>query len=50
MGCLVQENHSLPFLSQKDVEEAGNLNKKVMELLGIEDDNQKYVGILYGSL
>ena len=49
MGCLVQENHSLPFLSQKDVEEAGNLNQIVMEMLGKDDDNQKYVGILYGS-
>ena len=49
MGCLVQENHSLPFLNQKDIEEVGDLNKMVMEMLGKDDDNQKYIGILYGS-
>ena len=46
MGCIVQSDHSLPFLNESEISEAGNLNYNIMRLLS-EDTN--YKGILYGS-
>ena len=46
MGCLVQSNHSLPFLTEEDIKESQELNRNIMLLLGETND---YKGILYGS-
>ena len=49
MGCIIQSNHSLPYLSKEDILESQELNKRVMELLGKINSEIGYQGILYGS-
>jgi phosphoribosylamine--glycine ligase / phosphoribosylformylglycinamidine cyclo-ligase len=53
MGCLVQSNHTLPFLNEDDIKESQDLNENIMKLLskGQEEykGHGKYKGILYGS-
>jgi phosphoribosylamine--glycine ligase/phosphoribosylaminoimidazole synthetase len=48
MGAVVLNNHSFPFLSDKDVLQAQELNKKTMELLS-NRHSYGYKGILYGG-
>ena len=47
IGCIVQSNHTLPFLLNSDITECRSLNEKVMLLLS--EEKNKYKGILYGS-
>jgi phosphoribosylamine---glycine ligase len=48
MGSYSDADHSLPFLSQSDVEAAFAINEKVLTAL-MTHCQEKYVGILYGS-
>ncbi|HLB42064.1 MAG TPA: phosphoribosylamine--glycine ligase [Gammaproteobacteria bacterium] len=48
MGSYSDTDHSLPFLSKKDVQQAQNINQSVIQALSNEL-NDKYIGILYGS-
>ncbi|MCD6040179.1 MAG: purD [Gammaproteobacteria bacterium] len=48
MGSYSDANHRLPFLTEKEVEQAQHINEAVMEALTAEF-RERYVGILYGS-
>lgn len=48
MGSYSAADHSLPFLSASDVEEAWNINQAVMTAL-MTEIKDKYRGILYGG-
>ena len=48
MGSYSDANHSLPFLTDNDVMSAWKINEAVYRAL-MEDLNDKYIGILYGS-
>lgn len=48
MGSYSDADHSLPFLTQRDVEQSLAINKAVMLVL-MNDVNEKYIGFLYGS-
>ena len=49
MGCIIQSDHSLPYLNEEDIKESQELNKMVMDLLGKTNEEIGYQGILYGS-
>lgn len=48
MGCYSDANHSLPFLSANDIQQACQINKDFIKALS-EKFSEKYIGILYGS-
>jgi phosphoribosylamine---glycine ligase len=48
MGSYSDANHSLPFLTEEDVQQALEINEKVFRAL-MQEVNDKYIGILYGS-
>jgi phosphoribosylamine--glycine ligase len=48
MGSYSDSNHSLPFLTQQDVEAALAINRAIIQALTAET-GEKYIGILYGS-
>lgn len=48
MGSYSDVNHSLPFLTEKDVADALEINKAVIQALN-KECHEKYIGILYGS-
>lgn len=48
MGSYSDVNHSLPFLTEKDFEQAQHINEAVLSALTAEY-RQKYIGILYSS-
>ena len=48
MGSYSDANHSLPFLTEKDLHCAHEINEAVLRALSTEL-NDKYIGILYGS-
>jgi phosphoribosylamine--glycine ligase len=48
MGSYSDSNHSLPFLTQEEVEQALAINNAVFQALSNEYQEQ-YIGILYGS-
>jgi phosphoribosylamine--glycine ligase len=48
MGSYTNADHSLPFLSERDVESAWKINQAVYHAL-MKEANDKYIGVLYGS-
>ncbi|MDA8561757.1 phosphoribosylamine--glycine ligase [Gammaproteobacteria bacterium] len=48
MGSYSDANHSLPFLSKKDLEQAKHINEMVISAI-TKEFRQKYIGILYSS-
>jgi len=48
MGTYSFPNHSLPFLKQEDIDQAGEITKQVMHALK-EEIGDDYKGILYGG-
>jgi len=48
MGSYSDANHRLPFLTDKDIETARNINEAIITALTAEY-RERYVGILYGS-
>lgn len=48
MGSYSNANHTLPFLSEKDVEAATHINQAIITALTAEY-REPYIGILYGS-
>jgi phosphoribosylamine--glycine ligase len=48
MGSYSDANHSLPFLTERDVKAAWEINEAVFKALSTEL-NDKYIGVLYGS-
>jgi phosphoribosylamine--glycine ligase len=48
MGSYSDANHSLPFLTEKDLHQAQHINEAVISALTAEYQ-QKYIGILYSS-
>lgn len=48
MGSYSDSNHRLPFLTEKDVNDAFAINQAVISAL-FKETNEKYIGILYGS-
>lgn len=48
MGTISDSNHSLPFLSDKDLQAASEINKKVAAAL-MKECGEPYKGILYGG-
>lgn len=48
MGTYTDSNHSLPFLSQKDLEAAATINRQIAEALQ-KECGEPYKGILYGG-
>lgn len=48
MGSYSDANHSLPFLSARDVDNAWKINEAVFHALQ-QDTKEKYIGVLYGS-
>ena len=49
MGSYSCENHSLPFLTSAELQQASNINKRVAEALRKDFPNEPYKGILYGG-
>ena len=53
MGCVIDKNNSLPFLTNSDIEIAENINKNVISNLNKLKETQNlstgYKGVLYGS-
>lgn len=53
MGCIIDKNNTLPFLTKEDIRVSEEINKKIIEELnkeGVEKGNKVgYRGILYGS-
>ena len=49
MGCVIDKNNSLPFLSDDDNKLCQKLNKIILKNLNNLDDTINYKGILYGS-
>lgn len=48
MGSYSDRNHSLPFLTQDDIDSARRINEQILRALAIEL-KERYVGVLYGS-
>jgi phosphoribosylamine---glycine ligase len=48
MGSFSCENHSLPFLSRDDLEQAKTINRRVVKAL-LRETGEPYKGILYGG-
>lgn len=48
MGSYSSADHSLPFLSQNDINHAWQINEAVYRAL-MAETHEKYIGILYGS-
>lgn len=48
MGSYSDANHLLPFITQKDVDDATTMTHKVIKALK-DDNGQGYVGIIYGG-
>jgi phosphoribosylamine--glycine ligase len=48
MGSYSDANHSLPFLTEKDLEAARHINETMMNALTAKY-RERYIGILYGS-
>lgn len=48
MGTYSDANHSLPFLTQKDLEDAHAISEKILKALH-EETGEYYQGILYGG-
>ncbi len=48
MGSYSDADHSLPFLTKEDVEQAQAINQAIINALS-KELNDKYIGILYGS-
>lgn len=48
MGSYSDANHSLPFLTKQDVDQAHAINEAIVNALS-QDYHDKYIGILYGS-
>jgi phosphoribosylamine--glycine ligase len=48
MGSYSDANHSLPFLTEKDLEAARHINESMMNALTAKY-RERYIGILYGS-
>lgn len=48
MGSYSDANHSLPFLTEDEVQAASEINQAMIKALTTEL-NEKYIGILYGS-
>ncbi len=48
MGSYSDANHSLPFLTEKDLEDARHINESMMNALTAKY-RERYIGILYGS-
>ncbi len=48
MGSYSDANHRLPFLTEKDLQEAWKINEAVFHAL-MQEENDKYIGVLYGS-
>lgn len=48
MGCISDQQHSLPFLSPKDIEDAHNITVQTIQALEKELGEQ-YIGVLYGG-
>ena len=47
MGCIIDNNNSLPFLNNEDISISQKINETVIEKCNKNFD--KYYGILYGS-
>jgi phosphoribosylamine--glycine ligase len=48
MGSYSDMNHSLPFLTEQDIESARHINETIMQAL-FSELREKYIGILYGG-
>ncbi|MCF7812299.1 phosphoribosylamine--glycine ligase [Candidatus Gracilibacteria bacterium] len=48
MGCVSDEHHSLPFLSEKEKQQAHQITVQVMKALE-QELGEKYVGVMYGG-
>jgi len=49
MGSYSCENHSLPFLTFDELQQASNINRRVVEALRKDFPKEPYKGILYGG-
>ena len=49
MGSICFSNNNVPFLTQEQINEAQRVNEKMLDALKKENNNEGYVGILYGS-
>ncbi len=48
MGCISDENHLLPFITQQERKEAHNLTVEVMKAVE-KETGEKFVGVMYGG-
>lgn len=48
MGCISNENGSLPFVQTSDLETAHNITSQVMQAIE-KETGEKYVGVMYGG-
>ncbi len=48
MGCISDENHSLPFLTQKDLEAAHEITVQTMKAVETETGT-RFIGVMYGG-
>ncbi len=48
MGCISDERNSLPFLDNKDINDAHKITVEVMKALG-KENNERFVGVMYGG-
>ena len=50
MGCVIDKNNTLPYLTDEDIKECERINSMVIKYLGsIDPEKIGYRGILYGS-
>jgi len=48
MGCISDENHSLPFISEQNKKEAHDMTVQVMKAVE-QETGEKFVGVMYGG-
>ena len=49
MGSICFSNNNVPFLTKNQINEAQKVNEKILNALKNENNNEGYIGILYGS-
>jgi len=49
MGSICFPDNNVPFLTSEQIEEAKSINERMLDALKKENNNEGYIGILYGS-
>ena len=49
MGCIIDSNNTLPYLTENDIKLSRDINERVIKHINNEIKGERYVGVLYGS-